>query len=314
MSGRKELKSVIAKGAENEINYFRYPMKTFVSVDQLIKLFSFNFREGYFFSGEKHDFWELNYVERGEIEYHYGAKVYTLCAGEMIFFRPNVFHRLLCRKDSKIFVVSFETDSKALNYFKKNYIIQYPKKYLFLIANVLEEAKAQFEHVNENNVDSFDFVLENEKSDNFAGSQALKNLIELLLIYIIREKTQNKPKTIHDKTRFEKAVVNTILMIMQQNVNGILTIDDICQKVNFEKTYVYSLFKKYVHASPMKYFMEMKIEKAKKLLAEEELSVTAVSKELDFDSPQNFSKVFKKALGESPSKYVESVKKTKKEK
>ena len=53
----------------------------------------------------------------------------------------------------------------------------------------------------------------------------------------------------------------------------------------------------------MQYFIRLKIEKAKKLLRENEISVTQISETLAFDTPNYFSKTFKKITGYTPLQY-----------
>ena len=53
----------------------------------------------------------------------------------------------------------------------------------------------------------------------------------------------------------------------------------------------------------MNYFTVLKIEKAKQLLRENELSVRQIADALAFDTPSYFSKTFKRVTGLTPSAY-----------
>ena len=53
----------------------------------------------------------------------------------------------------------------------------------------------------------------------------------------------------------------------------------------------------------MEYFTSLKIEKAKQLLRENELSVKEIADALAFDTPNYFSKTFKQLTGQTPSSY-----------
>ena len=57
----------------------------------------------------------------------------------------------------------------------------------------------------------------------------------------------------------------------------------------------------------MEYFSELKIEEAKKLLREDNLSVSQITFKLNYSSIHNFSRAFKKATGFSPTGYKKSV-------
>jgi YesN/AraC family two-component response regulator len=53
----------------------------------------------------------------------------------------------------------------------------------------------------------------------------------------------------------------------------------------------------------MEYYAELKNKTAKKLLRENELSIKEISEKLCFDTPNYFSKTFKKLNGLTPTQY-----------
>ena len=82
-----------------------------------------------------------------------------------------------------------------------------------------------------------------------------------------------------------------------------LTIDEICETVGYSRAYVFREFKGATGKSIMEYFTSLKIEKAKQLLRENELSVKEIADALAFDTPNYFSKTFKQLTGQTPSSY-----------
>ena len=60
------------------------------------------------------------------------------------------------------------------------------------------------------------------------------------------------------------------------------------------------LFGKYLNASPKKYFMEMRLERARHLLIQTEASVTDVAFACGFESAGHFSRVYRAAFGVTP--------------
>lgn len=53
----------------------------------------------------------------------------------------------------------------------------------------------------------------------------------------------------------------------------------------------------------MEYYNLLKIEKSKQLLRENNLTVSEISDKLCYDSPNYFTKKFKKTVGTTPLKY-----------
>jgi AraC-like DNA-binding protein len=72
-------------------------------------------------------------------------------------------------------------------------------------------------------------------------------------------------------------------------------------KVNYNSLRDY--FNGHTGLSPYQYFLQMKINKAKELLCQEDMSVKEVSFKLAFDNPYYFSRLFKKKTGVSPSRW-----------
>ena len=79
--------------------------------------------------------------------------------------------------------------------------------------------------------------------------------------------------------------------------------EDICSEIYYSKTYIFKQFKKNTGYSIMEYYNKLKIEKAKQLLLETEMSIREISEKLSFDTPNYFSKTFKRLCGVTPSAY-----------
>jgi transcriptional regulator GlxA family with amidase domain len=60
------------------------------------------------------------------------------------------------------------------------------------------------------------------------------------------------------------------------------------------------LFGKYLNTSPKKYFMEMRLERARHLLLQTEMSVTEIAMACGFESPGHFARVYRGAFGVTP--------------
>ena len=74
----------------------------------------------------------------------------------------------------------------------------------------------------------------------------------------------------------------------------------------YSKTYLNNIFKKNTGASIMHFYTSLKIKESKKLIRDG-LSVSEISNKLYFDSPNYFSKVFKKYTGKTPSEYKRGI-------
>ena len=88
-----------------------------------------------------------------------------------------------------------------------------------------------------------------------------------------------------------------------------LQIGEILKNSSYSPAYIRRLFLKETGLSPNDYMNNLRIEKAKKLLAynKHELSVSDISEQCGFKDPFYFSRLFKKNTGETPSEYRKKV-------
>lgn len=73
------------------------------------------------------------------------------------------------------------------------------------------------------------------------------------------------------------------------------------QKIN--RRYLSRLFKRYSDRSPQEHLIKVRIDEAKKLLRTTRISVSAVGSKVGYDDVMQFSKIFKKYTGVSPTEY-----------
>lgn len=82
-----------------------------------------------------------------------------------------------------------------------------------------------------------------------------------------------------------------------------LHVDDIASEASVSTSQLIRLFKQQLGTTPHSYLLRFRITKAKELLAETTLSVSAISQEVGFASESNFSYRFSQMAGQSPSAY-----------
>ena len=81
-----------------------------------------------------------------------------------------------------------------------------------------------------------------------------------------------------------------------------IRIDDICRALNISRTLLYEKTKQYTNGGIASFIRSRRLEAAKKLLSETDLSVPEVSDRVGFSDYNYFLRVFKKHFGISPKK------------
>ncbi len=102
---------------------------------------------------------------------------------------------------------------------------------------------------------------------------------------------------VHD-TVAEKAVD-----YIKANIKDDLSIDNLCKILFVSKNRLYSEFRKYFGMTVNEYVTDYRVESAKKLLSNSELTVSQVSEATGMGNYAYFSKLFKQKTGLSPTEY-----------
>ncbi|PYI52036.1 helix-turn-helix domain-containing protein [Paenibacillus flagellatus] len=97
--------------------------------------------------------------------------------------------------------------------------------------------------------------------------------------------------------------INKIIAYIRQNYDAPLTLKSLSRYVSMEEHYVSRLFKKKVGESLIHYLQQYRVEKAKALLTETDLSIGDVGRSVGFANDNYFNKIFKRTTGLTPSEF-----------
>lgn len=86
-----------------------------------------------------------------------------------------------------------------------------------------------------------------------------------------------------------------------------LKIQDIAEEVHFSAAYVSYLFKKETNKNVWDYVSEVRIREAKRLLTATDLKRYEISYQVGYQSPEHFSRMFKRFIGISPADYRKEI-------
>ncbi len=98
-------------------------------------------------------------------------------------------------------------------------------------------------------------------------------------------------------------IVNTAKALMIDSIEENVTMPMIAEKLHLSYTTLRRHFKTITGMSPAQYFINIRIQRAKEMLSGTNASVKEISIELQFESPEYFSTLFKKKVGMSPLEF-----------
>ena len=141
------------------------------------------------------------------------------------------------------------------------------------------------------------FIYGNQSIEDEA---AMVGYLYLFIAALMKETIAGKP---HSTSSSSQYVLNAIKYI-QFNYSHDISIDDVAKSVGVSRSHLYRVFMLNVGKSPIDYLTEYRINEACKLLRAGNLSIAEVAISVGFFDQFYFSRVFKRAKGVPPSKYM----------
>lgn len=280
-------------------------LKNDIVIGKLYTVHYFEFSSSYRFTGEKHNFWELVYVDKGEISVIADNRTFTLKQGEAFFHKPDQWHSIHANGviAPNVAIVSFECKSSAMGFFCDRVLKvgQTEKKIISRI--ILEYTNAFSTPLN----DLYTNKLTRKEGGPIGAEQLLKNYLCELLISFMRSTNSESQYTMISVNNSE-VTVNLLITYMQENINTSISVEQLVKHSGLNRTGINNLFKRNFNMGVIEYFINMKIDAAKKYLRENNFNVTQISEILGYSNVHYFSRQFKKITGMSPIEYSASIK------
>ena len=104
----------------------------------------------------------------------------------------------------------------------------------------------------------------------------------------------------------EQNLYYKIISYIDHNLTKIDNLTEIADNLNYNYVYISRIFKQKFGESMYSYFSNKKLELAKKLIDEGNMSITEISEHLNYSSIYVFSRIFKKRYGISPNVYKQN--------
>jgi len=134
---------------------------------------------------------------------------------------------------------------------------------------------------------------------------AMVGYLYLFISALMRESCDAETRNSSSSSQY---VLNAIKFI-QFNFSHDISIDDVAKSVGVSRSHLYRVFMSNVGKSPIDYLTEYRINEACNLLRNSSLSIAEVAISVGFFDQFYFSRVFKKAVGVPPSRYLNALEK-----
>jgi len=290
-------------------DFVRHGLPGVIHIRKIITIFYMELSKDFHYDGEQHNFWEMVYIDKGEMLCTADTHQFTLKSGEVTFHKPNEYHNLTGdgKNAPNVSILTFECDSVAMKHFEGK-IWRLSAEEKRLLSMLMSEGLSCFRLEDPSNPLLQKLCILPDAP--FGSFQMIRNLLEIFLISLYRHResvTKKSRQSVHIDGVDVNFEIRELLDVLNANIYGKLTIAEIARKVGKSESTVKTLFSRFQPGGIMQYYNNLKIREAKRLIRENRHTFAQIAELLCFDSPQYFSKYFKKLTHMTPKEYKHSI-------
>ena len=136
------------------------------------------------------------------------------------------------------------------------------------------------------------------------GDDFDSNLVNRICEQALTDRVRNP----HDRQRLplrarlgvQNSKVLTVIEMMEANLSEPSALDDVAGSIGLSRRQIERLFRQEMGRSPARYYMEMRLDRARHLLLQSSMSIVEVAVACGFVSASHFSKCYRQLYGRSP--------------
>ena len=147
-------------------------------------------------------------------------------------------------------------------------------------------------------ISSIDLMLRIIASDH--GEDLANNVADLMIYSTIRTDQDTQRLSIPTRIGVRHPKLSQVIQMMEGNIEDPMSPADLAEDVGMSTRQLERLFRRYLNRSPKRYYMELRLQKARNLLMQTEMSVINVALACGFASPSHFSKCYRSHYNTTP--------------
>lgn len=264
------------------------------------------FPEEWGIKDHQHDYYELMYVLEGAVEQQIENSTYVYQGGEGCFINRNTKHRelsgtdffvvYLCLSKEYVWELIEEAGKTSGNIYRflrssmeeKSF---YKKDYLYISAKENEDGITQTRNIFEK--------MTRELVEKESGYLHIFHGLVERLFGVLQNKEFYQVLHITLDSSVEEQLFEQIKRLIEQNPEK-YSRQELAKELNYSGDYLNKIVKKFTGLTITHYCQKVLLKKAKALLQENGMSVSAVMAEVGFKNSSHFYELFKKEFGVLP--------------
>ncbi len=146
---------------------------------------------------------------------------------------------------------------------------------------------------------SMDMMLQRVRDDY--GADLATWVADQMVYTVPRAHSVGQRMSLQSRPELRNAKLLMAMQVMENNIEDPLRPDEIAEIVRLSTRQLERLFAKYLNISPKRYYLSIRLDKARNLLRQTDMSVTDVCVACGFRSLSHFSKSYRACYGISPT-------------
>ncbi len=138
---------------------------------------------------------------------------------------------------------------------------------------------------------SIDMMLKIIAADH--GEEVANTVADQLIYSSIRTDQDTQRLSIPTRIGVRHPKLSQVIQMMESNIEDPISPADLAEEVGMSTRQLERLFRRYLNRSPKRYYMELRLQKARNLLMQTDMSVINVALACGFASPSHFSKCYR---------------------
>jgi len=145
---------------------------------------------------------------------------------------------------------------------------------------------------------SLDLMLKVIAGDH--GEDLANTVADQLIYSTIRTDQDTQRLSIPTRIGVRHPKLSQVIQMMEGNIEDPMSPADLAEEVGMSTRQLERLFRRYLNRSPKRYYMELRLQKARNLLMQTDMSVINVALACGFASPSHFSKCYRSHYNTTP--------------
>lgn len=145
---------------------------------------------------------------------------------------------------------------------------------------------------------SIDMMLKLIAADH--GDDLANTVADQLIYSSIRTDQDTQRLSIPTRIGVRHPKLSQVIQMMESNIEDPISPADLADDVGMSTRQLERLFRRYLNRSPKRYYMELRLQKARNLLMQTDMSVINVALACGFASPSHFSKCYRAHYNTTP--------------